>query len=83
MEIVLTALWEVVLTLIQILLSVPIMWIGEVSLFVVSLGNHKPKWDVYIHRGSAVFVFLSTVSFWIGIFVLCAVGILLKLYFSK
>jgi len=83
MEIVLTALWEVALTLIQILISIPIMWIGEVSLFLVSLGHHKPKWDVYMHRGGGVFVFLSTVSFWIGILVLCAIGLLLKLYFSK
>jgi len=83
MEIVFTALLEVALTLIQILISVPIMWIGEVSLFLVSLGHHKPKWDVYIHRGDGVFVFLSTISFWIGTFVLCTVGILCKLYFSK
>lgn len=83
MEIVLTAIWEIVLTIIEIFITVPIMWIGEVALFAFSLGHHKPKWDVYMHRGGGSFVFLSTVSFWIGILVLCGIGLLLKLYLPK
>jgi hypothetical protein len=41
-------------------------WTGEVVLFVVTLGRHKPRWDLYANQSPTRFVIFSEVSLWIG-----------------
>jgi hypothetical protein len=41
-------------------------WTGEVILFAVSLGKHKPHWDVYTKDSPRRFVIFSEISTLIG-----------------
>ena len=41
-------------------------WTGEISLFVVTLGKHKPRWDLYTNDPPSRFVIFSEISLWIG-----------------
>jgi hypothetical protein len=41
-------------------------WTGEIILFVVTLGKHKPRWDLYTKDSSSRFVIFSEISLWIG-----------------
>jgi len=40
---------------------------GELVLFAVTLGYHKPRWDLYTSEPPVRFVLLSDVSTWIGV----------------
>jgi len=39
---------------------------GELMLFAVTFGYHRPRWDLYTSERPARFVLLSDVSTWIG-----------------
>ena len=39
---------------------------GELILFAVTFGYHRPRWDLYASERPARFVLLSDVSTWIG-----------------
>ena len=84
MDFIFSALAEFVamllLTLLEFLIVVPMIWIGEIVLFLATLGRHAPRWDIYNHRGGT-FVFLSTMSFWIGIVFSCGIGVAVKAIF--
>ncbi len=41
-------------------------WTGEVLLFVLTFGKHKPKWDFYLDQSPTRFVIFSEISTWIG-----------------
>ena len=40
---------------------------GEMVLFGLSFGKHKPRWDMYTRVDARIYVLLSELSFWIGI----------------
>jgi hypothetical protein len=42
-------------------------WTGEIILFVVTFGRHKPRWDLYTEDSPSRFVIFSEISTWIGI----------------
>lgn len=67
--------------LIQTLIEIPLIWTGEIVLFVATFGRHQPRWDAYTHEGGSDFVFLSELSFWIGFITLIAVGLCIKAVF--
>jgi hypothetical protein len=72
---------ELVIALIQLLVVIPIIWIGEFALFIFSFGSHKPRWDCYINLGGGLFEFLFTISFFIGLLTIIIIGLLIKHYF--
>ena len=40
---------------------------GELVLFAITFGHHKPRWDLYTSERPSRFVLLSDVSTWIGL----------------
>jgi hypothetical protein len=42
-------------------------WTGEIILFLVTFGKHKPRWDLYTEESPTRFVILSEISTWIGV----------------
>ncbi len=41
-------------------------WTGEIILFVLTFGKHKPRWDLYTDESPSRFVIFSEISMWIG-----------------
>jgi len=41
-------------------------WTGEIVRFVLTLGRHKPRWDLYTKETPARFAIFSEISLWIG-----------------
>jgi hypothetical protein len=80
---ILSTIAELIVSLIQTLIEVPIIWVGEIVLFLVSFGRHKPRWDIYLDSGGGDFVFLSELSFWVGIVAICGIGGAIKLIFFQ
>ncbi len=39
---------------------------GELVLSMITIGHHKPRWDLYTSERPARFVLFSDVSTWIG-----------------
>lgn len=75
---------EVILSFLRWLIQIPLIWIGEIMLFLVTFGRHKPRWDSYAAEGGGHFVFLSEMSFWIGIITVCGTGAAIKeVFFSS
>lgn len=72
---------DFLLSLLHLLIEIPIIWIGEITLWIITLGKHRPRWDSYTHEGGSDFVFLSELSFWIGIAALAIVGVTIKWVF--
>lgn len=73
----------VLINILQTLIEIPLIWIGEVTIFLVSFGRHKPRWDFYCGDGGGDFAFLSEMSFWIGIVTVCVLGAAIKeIFFS-
>ena len=62
-------------------LEKPIIWIGEIALWAVTLGRHTPRWDSYIAEGGGDYAFLSEASFWIGLAAICGIGTITKWLF--
>jgi len=79
--ILLSALTEILVAFFRTVIEIPIIWIGEIVLFLVTFGRHKPRWDRYLDSGGSDWVFLSEMSFWIGIAAICAIGGGIKLLF--
>ncbi len=66
--------------LLQIIFGFLFTWSGEIVLFVLTLGKHKPRWDLYTKESPGRFVIFSEISLWIGIaFWIGAVAIAYKL----
>lgn len=75
-----SAVGAIVMSVIQALIEVPIIWVGESVLFLITFGRHKPRWDFY-NSGGGDFAFLSEMSFWIGAIAICGVGATIKAMF--
>lgn len=58
-------------------------WTGEVVLFVITLGKHKPRWDLYTNDTPCRFVVFSEISLWIGAAFWVALVVLLCKVFWK
>lgn len=55
-------------------------WTGEIVLFIISFGKHKPRWDLYTEESPSRFVIFSEISLWIGItFWIAAIAVTYKL----
>ena len=53
--------------ILQVILEAFFTWTGEIVLFVLTFGKHKPRWDLYTKESPSRFVIFSEVSLWIGI----------------
>jgi len=53
-------------------------WRGEIVLFVVTLGRHKPRWDLYTKDSTVRFVLFSDIRFWIGMAFWVVVAVLYR-----
>ena len=51
----------------KFLLEIPIMWTGEIVLFLFSLGKRKPRWNLYADESGNRFVIFTDISLWLGI----------------
>ena len=59
-------------------------WTGEVILFVVTFGKHKPRWDLYTEESPSRFVIFSEISMWIGmVFWFVVIVLAIKLLMVK
>ena len=65
MSILFAVVGGILLILVHALIEIPIIWVGEIVLFIVSFGRHKPRWDCYTYERGSDFAFLSETSFWI------------------
>ncbi|MDH5524755.1 MAG: hypothetical protein OEY01_12285 [Desulfobulbaceae bacterium] len=64
----------------RIIIEIPLIWTGEIILFLATCGKHKPRWDLYLNDSAGKFVLFSEMSLWLGIafwLAICA-GIYLK-----
>lgn len=68
---------EVIAFIWWLIINIILVWTGEIILFIVTLGMHKPRWDLYTKNSPVKFVIFSELSsyvgilFWIG--VLCII----------
>ena len=81
MSIILDILSELLLAFIRIAIEVPLIWLGEIVRWAVTLGQHKPRWDCYTDEYGGAFVLLSEISLWIGAVTATAIGLVIKLLF--
>ena len=44
-----------------------LIWTGEIVLFIITLGKHKPKWDLYAEAKPQKFVIFTEISLWLGV----------------
>jgi hypothetical protein len=66
--------------ILQIIFEVFFTWTGEIVLYVITFGKHKPIWDLYTKESPSRFVIFSEVSLWIGIaFWIAAIAITYKI----
>jgi hypothetical protein len=66
--------------ILQVILEAFFTWTGEIVLFILTFGKHKPRWDLYTKESPSRFVIFSEVSLWIGIaFWIAAIAITYKL----
>ncbi len=56
----------IVRVLFRCVVEVGFFYTGEIVLFVVTLGRHRPRWDFYVSEGGAAYAFLTEFSTWIG-----------------
>ena len=57
---------EIAEFLFHIVLEIFLTWTGEIVLFVITFGKHKPRWDLYTKESPSRFVIFSEISLWIG-----------------
>ena len=50
-----------------LIISVLLIWTGEILIFIFTAGRHKPRWDLYIRDDPFKFVILTELSFWVGL----------------
>jgi hypothetical protein len=83
MSVILEVIANAFLLVIRYLLEIPIIWIGEITLWCITLGARKPRWDCHIADGGGDYVFLSEASFWIGVATVCVIGLAIKAAFFQ
>jgi hypothetical protein len=57
---------EVAKFILRLIFEFLFAWTGEIVLFIVTLGRHKPRWDLYTKESPMRFVLFSDISLWIG-----------------
>ncbi len=57
----------------QVLLA----WTGEIVLFILTFGRHRPRWDLYTRESPGRFSVFSEMSLWIGFAIWAMVAYLL------
>jgi hypothetical protein len=81
MSIILDILGELLIAFIRFAIEVPLIWLGEIARWGISLGRHKPRWDCYTEEYGGAFVLLSDISLWIGAITATTIGLGIKLLF--
>ena len=62
---------EIIKFFFKFIIDIFFVWTGEIILFLVTLGKHSPRWDLYTKQSPARFVIFSEIScltgmlFWI------------------
>jgi hypothetical protein len=75
---------EVAKLILWLIFSFFFAWTGEIVLFVVTLGRHKPRWDLYTKDSPVRFALFSDISLWIGMaFWVVTVAVLYALLFKR
>jgi hypothetical protein len=75
---------EVAKLILWLIFSFFFAWTGEIVLFVVTLGRHKPRWDLYTKNSPVRFALFSDISLWIGMaFWVVKVAVLYALLFKR
>jgi len=58
---------DFLLLLLRFIIEILFALTGEILLFLLTLGRHKPRWDLYASDNAGRFVLFSEVSTWIGV----------------
>jgi len=58
---------EIAKFLFRVIFEVILTWTGEIVLFLITFGRHRPRWNLYANESSGKFVIFSEVSLWVGI----------------
>ena len=53
--------------LFEVVFGAVFCWTGEIVLFVVTMGKHKPRWDLYTEESPCRFAIFSEISLWVGV----------------
>jgi hypothetical protein len=71
---------EVAKFLFRFVFEILFSWTGEIVLFLITFGKHKPRWDLYASESPSRFVIFSEISLWIGMaFWIAVVAVLYKM----
>ena len=81
MSIILSLLGELLLFVARSLVEIPLIWLGEIVRWAVTLGRHKPRWDCYGDEDFGAFYLLSEVSLWIGVATAVSLAALIRFLF--
>lgn len=57
---------EIAKFILRLIFDFLLAWTGEILLFLVTLGRHKPRWNLYTKESPNRFVLFSEISLWIG-----------------
>lgn len=70
--------------LFKVVFRVIFCWTGEIILFILTLGKHKPRWDLHTQESPIRFIFFYNFSIWIGmIFSFAILVLIIKLVIWK
>ena len=78
MDIVLEVFGRVILALLWWIIAVPLILVGEITIYILTLGKRKISWDAHLGKHGGDFVALTEISFWVGAFTLISFGLLIK-----
>lgn len=71
---------RILLGVIHVMVEVPLIWLGEIVWWAVTLGRHQPRWDCYTEEYGGDGVLLSRISFGIGAVSVAALGLCVKAF---
>lgn len=57
---------EILISIAKVLVEIPLMWTGEILLYLGSFGKRKPRWNLYADESPSSFVIFTEISLWIG-----------------
>jgi hypothetical protein len=60
-------MFGIVKFIVRLIIEIPLIWTGEILLFLFTIGYHKPRWDLYLNDSAEKFVLFSEISLWVGI----------------
>jgi hypothetical protein len=53
--------------LFQFVFEIFLTYTGEIALFLITFGKHKPRWDLYGDQKISHFLVFSEASMWLGL----------------